>query len=343
MCNVAGYLGKRPAAPALLEMLEREEGFAGGYYTGIATVADGELHCEKVVGDVATLCRETDAEKLPGTVGIAHSRSKSGGDREWAHPFVDCDERMAYIANGHAGFFEDKRRASAIATRLAAAGHRFRARVSEPIGSYPVLADGTCVHTSEVMCHLIQSLVGECRGQIEAMRKAFMGFPAEIVGLMVHADTPDCVVASRINQPLVIGRAAYATYLATTPLAFPDSDTEWLTPMPVNSTAAVYRERVHILPFDPPPGKVADLLPCAAGSERMLELLADRKAHGVQAFKDATAPLWPGDAAPQKDMMVYEILRGLYREGRICFETVRVPGVLEGSAAPRKLARRVPT
>ena len=87
---MAGYIGGERAAPILLDMMEKQEGFGGGFYTGIATVADGQIHWRKVIGDVATLRRETDADDLPGAVGIIHSRSKSGGDVEWAHPFVDC-------------------------------------------------------------------------------------------------------------------------------------------------------------------------------------------------------------------------------------------------------------
>ena len=68
MCNIAGYVGTEPAAPLLLEMIERQEGLAGGYYTGIVTLADGRLHCAKVVGDTATLRAAVRDLDLPGTM-----------------------------------------------------------------------------------------------------------------------------------------------------------------------------------------------------------------------------------------------------------------------------------
>ena len=37
MCNIAGYIGKKNAAPILFEMMKKQEGFGGGYYTGITT------------------------------------------------------------------------------------------------------------------------------------------------------------------------------------------------------------------------------------------------------------------------------------------------------------------
>lgn len=338
MCNVAGYVGDGPAAGVLLEMLERQEAFAGGYYTGIATVADEQLHSAKVIGDVAALRSETDAENLPGRVGIIHSRSKSGGDREWSHPFIDCAGRMAYIANGHGGFFENVRDKHAVAAQLAEQGHVFRSHSDEPIGKYPVLPDGTCVHTSEVMCHLIESLIAEGAGAADAMRLAYQEFPGEIAGLMVHLNAADHVIASRINQPLMIGRGREGTYVATTAMAFPSAAIEWLAPMPANATAAIGRSSITVLPFDPAPGKVAEPIPWKAGHDAALDALADGQPKGLGALTKATAALWPDDAAPQKDMMVYEILRGLYREGRVRFEDVPVPGVIEGTHAPHKQA-----
>jgi len=334
MCNVAGYIGSERAAPILLDMMEKQEGFGGGFYTGIATIADGQIHWRKVIGDVATLRRETDADDLPGTVGIIHSRSNGGGDVEWAHPFVDCSGSMAYIANGHHGFFESMKDDSRVAQKLASEGHIFRSRTKESIDKHPTLADGTCVHSSEVMCHLIESLMEACGGPLNAMRRAFMACPAEIVGLMVHASTPDCIIVARFNQPLMIGRSERGTYLSTTALAFPDMGMEWMTPMPASAAAAVYRDRIDILPFDPPPGKVADIIPWAAGREIMLELLGAGDGVSLQQFKNATAPLWPEDAAPQKDMMVYEIMRQLRLEGRICFVTERVPAIKSGETKP---------
>jgi glucosamine--fructose-6-phosphate aminotransferase (isomerizing) len=74
MCNIAGYAGAKQAAPILLDMLRRQEAFDAEMSTGIATIYDGKLHYRKVIGNVDTLIRETDAFSLPGTVGIAHSR-----------------------------------------------------------------------------------------------------------------------------------------------------------------------------------------------------------------------------------------------------------------------------
>ena len=75
MCNIAGYVGERRAAPILIEMLRREEGIDAGFYTGIATLHEGKIHYRKLTGNLDDLLRETDAIDLPGNIGIIHSRT----------------------------------------------------------------------------------------------------------------------------------------------------------------------------------------------------------------------------------------------------------------------------
>lgn len=101
MCNIAAYAGGKQAAPILIEMLKKQQDYDGGMSTGIATIHEGKLHWRKVVGDVDTLLRETDALSLPGTIGIAHTRPSGTPETyELAHPYVSMDERTALVSNG---------------------------------------------------------------------------------------------------------------------------------------------------------------------------------------------------------------------------------------------------
>ena len=96
MCNIAGYIGKKQAAPILCEMMKKQEGFYAGYYTGIVTHDKEKLCCAKVIGNMENLLNETAALNFPGTIGFLHSRSKSGGDIEWGHPFINNTGDLAY-------------------------------------------------------------------------------------------------------------------------------------------------------------------------------------------------------------------------------------------------------
>ena len=64
MCNIAGYIGARPAAPILIEMLRAQEGLNAGFYTGIATLHEGVIHYRKVVGNLSDLLHFSIRQRL---------------------------------------------------------------------------------------------------------------------------------------------------------------------------------------------------------------------------------------------------------------------------------------
>ncbi|MCK5806512.1 MAG: hypothetical protein KAI66_27025 [Lentisphaeria bacterium] len=338
MCNLAGYVGRERAAPILVGMMGRQEGFGGGYYTGIATVADGKLHVRKVVGDLVTLLEETDAAELPGTVGIIHSRSKSGGDVEYGHPFVDASGELAYVANGHIGFYEDQGDPQRLVAELESAGMTFRSLVHGTVGCYPSLPDGRTVHLSEITAMLIGRAMRASGDPLEAMRRAYLEYPGEIVGLAVHSQHPGSVFAARFNQPLTSGQGETGMFMATTALAFPDEGIDWLGSIPPCTAARIGSDGITMLPFREQRGTVAETMPWAEGTKAVLEELDTQDCCGIGALKNATASLWPKEKAPQKDRLVYEILHSLAQQGRVRFEDRRVPGVLEGTHAPFRVA-----
>lgn len=334
MCVLAGYIGNKPAAPILLDLLEKQEGLAGGYYTGIATLSDGQLHYRKVVGDVAALRRETDAESLAGVVGIGHSRAPSGGGVEWAHPFVDCTGRMAYVAQGSRGLFEKQVNLGAAGDELLAKGHRFRSASAEKVGAYPVLRDGQCVHISDILCHGIEDARADSSDLLEAMRRAYMRWPGEIVGMCIHADDPERIVAACVNQPLTIGRSESETFLASTGLAFPDS-VSWRMPAPPNSVLAIRGDGLCVRPLDSPATPVDVNGPRAKAEAAILDLLAKKPGATWGAAYSSTKPLWPAGPLNANTPMAYEILERLCRSKQVRLETIRVPGMFKKGTAPQ--------
>ena len=97
MCTIAAYNGDKAAFPILVEMMEAMQGFNSGFFTGIATIDDGKLYYQKVVGDLSRLLKIVNAENMPGKIGIIHSRTNADGTVNRAHPFVGFKDGQPYL------------------------------------------------------------------------------------------------------------------------------------------------------------------------------------------------------------------------------------------------------
>ena len=332
MCVIAGYVGTDGAATVLIEMLRREQGMGGGYYTGLATISDGRLHYRKTLGDLDALLRRTDAADLPGHLGIAHSRSQSGGEDSWAHPFVDTREELAYVANGAVGYFAHRQNLADIGSAALRRGARFRSAVAEKVGSYPVLGDGSCVHMSEIMAHEISWLL-QGGDLVQALARAYCGVPSELAGLCIHTGSPDRLAGCRINMPMVVGRDAAATYAATTALALPNS-ADWILPVPANSSVGLDRWGARVERLAQPR---APVLPVPSAQTLTETLIAELRNHSPRAIGDlckTAGALWPAGQLGQPNMAVFQVLWGLWREGRVRWDDIRVPGQYGRGTAP---------
>lgn len=339
MCNIAGYVGDRPAAPLLIEMMRRQEGLCGGFYTGIATLHEGRIYYAKLTGDLDRLVAETEAARLPGTIGIIHSRSKSGGGDPWAHPFVgerDVVVHTAYVANGETGWFYPRMPAyNRLAEELLAQGYTMHSCVPAESDAYNVLSDGTAVHMSDVMSQLILRNMDRGADAPAAMADAFCEMPGELVGLLLSLAEPHSIAYSRISYPMMLSFADHGAYLASTALAFPaDAGTPQI--LPVCTAGRVTRDRVEIAPYKQAPCTIADLdmntlhgvydVVCTLlryGRKNMSDLVISAKA------------VFPTADVAVTDLAVYEALRWLMQEGKIKIESVPVAGAAAGLTAPK--------
>lgn len=331
MCNLAGYIGPGKTARILCEMLEREAGLAGGYYTGIATMDGNRLYSLKAIGDIDLFEQTTDAMELPGSMGIVHSRSKSGGDWHWGHPFVSNDGKIAYIVNGAIGPFEPFCNPGAIAQSLKDQGVVFETETADDL-PYPKLENGHSVHSSEIMCHLIRRNKTEGKSLAEAMKESFLQYPAEIVGLSITTDEPDCISFARFNMPLMIGRTKDEVFLASTAMAFPkDRDYLDITMVPPQSYGTVTLKETTIRRFRSP-------IPVTPITPQLWHDIKDRIDSLLQSMKDpaplatildAVKPIFPEGYVNERYNTTYEILRDKLSKGEIEIVKVKVPGADE--------------
>lgn len=345
MCNIAAYIGNRAAAPILIDMLRRQEGWDAGFYTGLATLHGGTLHHAKQTGDLATLLQSTNAASLPGSVGMIHGRSPSGGGDAWAHPFsAECGTAsLAYVANGCAGCFSDQSAAlGECAAALARAGHVFTSHQAQPVANYPLLPGGGCVHMSDVMAHQIAAHLGEGFAPDDAMNAAFCEIPAEIVGLALSPQTPECIAWSRINMPMFVAFAPHGAYLATTPQAFP-ADAGEATLLPACCGGLVYCDHLTVKPYKNPPVRVAPLTPrVLRAAYSAIEQALFAAPQTLPELRTLVNPLFEPAACYPLGALVYSVLDSLEKEGRLSIVRTCVPGMRADLTAPHFAAALLP-
>lgn len=333
MCNIAGYVGSREAAPILIEMMAREEAFAGGYYTGLATLYEGNIYHRKLTGDLDTLVKNTDALSLKGNIGIIHSRSKSGGGDAWSHPFIGKGASCAYVANGSAGIFKDRiSEYTAIADKLLADGYDMA--FEQPVNkSYPTVSSGMSVHMSDVMAQLIASKLDADMLPMSAIGEAFCQMPSEIVGLMIDKHDADTIYFARINMPMWVAFCDHGAYLASTPLAFPD-DAYDVTHLPALSYGAVGKEHILVKRLEQPPCTVAPITEDIRAKARQL-FIEKLDSTNMGDIEKLVRPLFEKADCCQSPSLLYEVLYRFKNEGRLKIEKRLLEGVKQGTTAPK--------
>src|SRR5437879_1612377 len=139
MCGIIGYVGKREAAPILVEGLHRLE-YRGYDSAGVAVQNGAGVVVRKLAGRVQALGELLGRAPLHGTSGIAHTRWATHGapTTRNAHPHTDCSGTVALV---HNGIIEN---ADALRAVLERAGHRF-----------------TTETDTETLAHLIEDAAGE--------------------------------------------------------------------------------------------------------------------------------------------------------------------------------------
>src|SRR2546425_13305488 len=181
MCGIVGYVGKREAAPILVDGLRRLE-YRGYDSAGVAIQNGAGLAVVKLAGRVQRLAEHLEREPLQGTSGIAHTRWATHGapSERNAHPHGDCHARVALV---HNGIVEN---ADALRVALEAAGHRFITETD-----------------TETLAHLIEDAAGAA---LEERVIAALTHVEGTYGLAVMStDEPGKIVVARRGSPVLLG------------------------------------------------------------------------------------------------------------------------------------------
>ena len=207
MCGIVGYVGKRQAAPVLLEGLRRLE-YRGYDSAGLAILHGSALQTLKQKGRIDDgLARLLAASPLEGPTGIGHTRWATHGppSDENSHPHYDLSGRIAVVHNGVIENYE-----------------RLKERFEDH--SFKSSTD------TEVLAHLIGVHYDKLRaanggkppaadGPTHPLAQAVMGALREVIGAygiaVVCADYPGVIVGARRGSPLIVGVGDGENFLAS--------------------------------------------------------------------------------------------------------------------------------
>ena len=337
MCNIAGYVGSQPAAPILLEMLRKQEGLAGGYYTGIAVIDNNNLQSVKLTGALKDFLEKTEGASFNGTMGIMHSRSNAGGGDNWAMPFIasrNDKDYLAYAATGCTGVFKpNNEKNKQVAIDLFNENRVLSSR-QEGINStlYPQLPDGAFVHISDVMCHLVHHFKDEGISGDKAMAKAFLKMPLEITGLSINTDETDFISFSRINGPLYVAFAKHGAYVASMPNMFENDASEPIR-IPANCSGKIFKDHIEITPFEEEPVEVVQQ--DQFNMMKAYELAYNALKQGEKNFWQTHESIMPLFNGMDCFDPIYEILECMDKQGILNIRLMEVVGARKDLTAPQ--------
>ena len=320
MCVWSAYTGKKSAAPFLIDSLGRIEGIWGGFYTGLVTNDNGVLRMGKVLGNLRVWKEKYSAKDFPGFSGLIHSRTNSGGDERWGHPFVGSSGKVAIISQGCGGLFagESNPKFEKWGNEMLEKGKIFSSGIFDLPKRYPVLSDGGQVHSAEVAVQAVEYYYEKLNDPFEAVKLVQQVLTNEAASLFLFADHPGVIAFSNSNQHLVYQQDDDRTFLSITTLGLPSKNGMEL---PCNSVGIVTPDSLRIEKLHPRyetdmtmPEKMLSLsLECIkANPGLLLGNVTDR----------VLKPLLPQDKLCYRAGAAYRVLEQLVNERLVRMEPV---------------------
>ena len=204
MCGIVGFVGKKQAAPILLEGLSKLE-YRGYDSAGIA-VRDNEANVsvEKATGVLANLKAKTDDGKsMKGSCGVGHTRWATHGGPSLinAHPHVSGNASAAGevdvdVVGVHNGIIENYQE---LKDKLAKHGYEFYSDTD-----------------TEVVIKLVDYYYKKYQvGPIDALAKTMVRVRGSYALEVMFKDYPNEIYVARKDSPMIIGVSDGETYIAS--------------------------------------------------------------------------------------------------------------------------------
>ena len=197
MCGIIGYIGNRDIVSVLLTGLKRME-YRGYDSSGLAVLGADGINLKKRIGKIADLEEDLNGQKIPGWLGLGHTRWATHGVPSTlnAHPHKTKGGELALI---HNGIIENYR---SLRSYLLQKGHQF-----------------TTETDTETLLYLIQEHYRDCTLE-EAVREALKHVKGTYGIAVISKTEPDKIVVARQGSPIVLGIGREENFIASDMAAF---------------------------------------------------------------------------------------------------------------------------
>ena len=194
MCGIVGYIGKKQAAPILLDGLSKLE-YRGYDSAGLCIFSKGGFEIAKTKGRLAVLRELTqEGAMLPGTMGIGHTRWATHGapSFENSHPLLSCHGKISLV---HNGIIENY---LALKEELLAQGRDFSSDTD-----------------TEVVANLIESCYEKEGDFLKAVQCAVNRLEGSYALGVLCLDCPDMMIGVKKDSPLIFGYGIGENFIAS--------------------------------------------------------------------------------------------------------------------------------
>ncbi len=196
MCSIIGYYGNSSAAPILVKGLKRME-YRGYDSVGVATKFDNKIEIKKGIGKVSEVNKTFQLDKLPGKIGIGHTRWATHGKvtDSNAHPHPSNSGKIAIVHNGIIENFQELKK------KLEEDGYTFKSETD-----------------SEVIANLIQQNFEQTSDVKETIGKTVSKLKGHFAFVAMFEN--GVLAAARYHEPMIIGVGKKEYFLSSDVLGF---------------------------------------------------------------------------------------------------------------------------
>ena len=196
MCGIVGYIGKKQAAPILLEGLTKLE-YRGYDSAGIAVEDDSNnINVVRAKGRLQILKDKTNnGDNLKGHLGIGHTRWATHGEpsEENAHPHISNDNSVIGVHNGIIENYQE------LKEKLQKNGYKFFSQTD-----------------TEVAINLIDYYLKKYKiGPVDAINRCLVRIRGSYALEVIFKDYPGKIYVARKDSPMIIGIKGDESFIAS--------------------------------------------------------------------------------------------------------------------------------